>query len=40
MTDAADLRAAISEALNATPIDDGALRNAVWTATTIEIANH
>lgn len=31
MTDAADLRAAISEALNATPIDDGALRNAVWT---------
>jgi hypothetical protein len=31
MTYAADLRAAIAEALNATPIDDDALRRAVWT---------
>jgi len=31
LVDAADLRAAISEAINATPIDDEALRRAVWT---------
>lgn len=31
LIDAADLRAAISEALNASPIDDEALRRAVWT---------
>ena len=31
LIDAADLRAAISEALNATPIDDEGLRRAVWT---------
>ena len=31
LIDAADLRAAISEALNAHPIDDDALRRAVWT---------
>jgi hypothetical protein len=31
LIDAADLRAAISEALNTTPIDDEALRRAVWT---------
>jgi hypothetical protein len=31
LIDAADLRAAITEALDATPIDDEALRRAVWT---------
>jgi hypothetical protein len=31
LVDADDLRAAISEALNATPIDDEGLRRAVWT---------
>lgn len=31
LIDAADLRASISEALNATPINDEALRRAVWT---------
>ena len=31
LIDAADLRAAISEALNASPIDEDALRRAVWT---------
>ena len=31
LIDAADLRAAIAEALDATPIDDEALRRAVWT---------
>jgi hypothetical protein len=31
LIDAADLRASISEALNATPIDDEGLRRAVWT---------
>jgi hypothetical protein len=31
LIDAADLRAAISDAVNATPFDEGALRRAVWT---------
>jgi hypothetical protein len=36
LIDAADLRAAISEALNTTPIDDEALRRAVWTFVGVE----
>ena len=36
LIDAADLRAAISAALNATPIDDEALRRAVWTFVGVE----
>ena len=36
LIDAADLRAAISDALSAHPIDDDALRRAVWTFVGIE----